>query len=83
MDSESVKKAVMQQVLQENAQANARMIMENVNKNCFESCVTKPGSALSSTEKTCAVQCMERYVAAWNVVHETYMARVKEQANSQ
>lgn len=79
MDSESVKKSVIQQVLQENNQANARILMENVNKNCFDICVAKPGSSLSSTEKNCAVQCMERYVAAWNTVHESYMTRVKEQ----
>ncbi|KAG9233952.1 Tim10/DDP family zinc finger-domain-containing protein [Amylocarpus encephaloides] len=75
------KQAVMQQVRQEAAMTNARQLIEKVNEHCFEKCVPKPGSSLSSGETQCFTSCMEKYMAAWNTVSRQYIQRFQaEQA---
>lgn len=76
--SEEVKKAVIEQTLRETSMANARALIENIDNNCFKKCVPKPGSSLSSSETSCHSQCMDKYIAAWNVVNAAYIRRVKE-----
>lgn len=43
---------------------------------CFEKCVTKPGTSLSSGEQNCIAKCTDRYVDATraisNVVLQAY-----------
>ncbi|KAK0722741.1 Tim10/DDP family zinc finger-domain-containing protein, partial [Lasiosphaeria miniovina] len=78
MDSDSVKKAVIRQILTESDMANARQLIDKIDQNCFEKCVPKPGSSLSSGEKTCVTQCMDKYMAAWNAVNATYMKKLQE-----
>ncbi|KAI1854821.1 hypothetical protein JX265_002460 [Neoarthrinium moseri] len=77
MDSESVKAEVIKQVRQQYAMTNARELIEKVNEHCFEKCVPKPGSSLSSGEQTCFTHCMEKYMAAWNQVSTTYITRIQ------
>ncbi|KAH6998702.1 Tim10/DDP family zinc finger-domain-containing protein [Ilyonectria robusta] len=82
MDSSAVKQAVMKQVLAEANMANARVLIEKLQENCFDKCIPKPGSSLSSGEQTCMTSCMEKYMAAWNQVNSAYIARLRqEQAN--
>ncbi|KAK2728796.1 mitochondrial import inner membrane translocase subunit tim13 [Colletotrichum kahawae] len=83
MDSTSVKQAVMKQVLQEANLANARVLIDKLQENCFEKCVPKPGTSLSSGETTCMTQCMEKYMAAWNQVNTAYINRVKQESGNQ
>ncbi|GAO16928.1 uncharacterized protein UV8b_02877 [Ustilaginoidea virens] len=79
MDSDSVKQLVKKQVLAEANLANARVLIENIQQNCFDKCVPKPGSSLSSTEQTCMTNCMEKYMAAWNQVNAAYINRVRQE----
>ncbi|TVY17316.1 Mitochondrial import inner membrane translocase subunit tim13 [Lachnellula arida] len=82
------KSAVMNQVRQEAAMNNARLLIEHIklilipkkiNDHCFERCVPKPGSSLSSGETTCFTQCMEKYMAAWNTVSRQYIGRIQQE----
>ncbi|KAM7197712.1 putative mitochondrial import inner membrane translocase [Rhypophila sp. PSN 637] len=82
MDSESVKKAIIRQVIMEANVQNSRHLVEKINENCFDKCIAKPGSSISNGEKTCVTQCMEKYMAAWNLVNQTYMRRVQQEINS-
>ncbi|KAL5092639.1 hypothetical protein Trisim1_001193 [Trichoderma cf. simile WF8] len=82
-DSSSIKQSVMKQVLAEANLANARVLIEKLQENCFEKCVPKPGSSLSSSEQTCMTSCMEKYMAAWNQVNAAYINRIRqEQGNN-
>ncbi|KAJ0164137.1 Mitochondrial import inner membrane translocase subunit TIM13 [Colletotrichum tanaceti] len=82
MDSESIKQSVMKQVLQEANMANARVLIENLQENCFKRCVPKPGSSLSSGETTCMTSCMEKYMSAWNQVNTAYISRIKQESSN-
>lgn len=53
--------------------------LQNLQQNCFEKCVAKPGSSLSSSEKSCATSCMEKYMAAWNQVNTAYINRIRKE----
>lgn len=53
---------------------------QKLQENCFEKCVPKPGSSLSSSETTCMTSCMEKYMAAWNMVNSAYIARLKQES---
>ncbi|KAL2126848.1 hypothetical protein VTI74DRAFT_135 [Chaetomium olivicolor] len=83
MDSDSVKKAIIRQALQATNTANARTLIENINEKCFERCVPKPGTSLSSGEQACMKQCMEKYMAAWNEVNATYIRRIQQEVGNQ
>ncbi|CZT01215.1 probable mitochondrial import inner membrane translocase subunit tim-13 [Rhynchosporium agropyri] len=75
------KEAVMAQVRQEAAMTNARQLIEKVNEHCFEKCVPKPGSSLSSGETTCFTQCMEKYMSTWNTVSRQYITRIQQESS--
>ncbi|CAG8951693.1 hypothetical protein HYFRA_00005493 [Hymenoscyphus fraxineus] len=77
---EDTKSAVMNQVRHEAAMTNARQLIEKVNQHCFERCVPKPGASLSSGETQCYTQCMEKYMAAWNIVSTTYIKRIQQES---
>ncbi|KAK4561578.1 protein translocase subunit [Recurvomyces mirabilis] len=72
------KSAIMDQIRQQAALSNARALIEKVNEHCFERCVPKPGSSLSSSETTCYTHCMEKYMAAWNTVSRTYLQHAQQ-----
>jgi len=79
--SSDPKTQLMNQVRQESAMLNARQLIEKINEHCFERCIPKPGTSLSSGETGCFSSCMEKYMAAWNAVSRTYVGRIqKEQA---
>ncbi|KAI7787945.1 protein translocase subunit [Diaporthe eres] len=59
MDSNTIKQTVMRQVQLESNTSNARMLIEKMNDVCFEKCLPKPGSSVSSGEQTCFTSCME------------------------
>ncbi|EMC98869.1 hypothetical protein BAUCODRAFT_382689 [Baudoinia panamericana UAMH 10762] len=72
------KQQIMDQVRQQAAISNARALIEKVNEHCFERCVPKPGTSLSSTESTCYTHCMEKYMASWNIVSRQYLAQIQK-----
>ncbi|KAI0448383.1 Tim10/DDP family zinc finger-domain-containing protein [Xylaria acuta] len=76
MDSETVKIEVISQVRTQYAVDNAKQLIEKINEHCFQRCVPKPGSSLSSGEQTCFTQCMEKYMAGWNQVSVAYITRL-------
>ncbi|KAL2112676.1 hypothetical protein VUR80DRAFT_6832 [Thermomyces stellatus] len=82
MDSTAVKNAVIQQVRTESSVANAQKLMNNLKSSCFEKCVSTPGSSLSSSESSCVTNCMEKYMAAWNLVNNTYLARLRSESGN-
>lgn len=79
MNSTAVKEAVMRQVQLESNTSNARMLIEKMNENCFEKCIPKPGSSISSGESTCYTACMDKYMAAWNKVNAAYIQRIRQE----
>ncbi|EFX00173.1 mitochondrial intermembrane space translocase subunit [Grosmannia clavigera kw1407] len=79
MDSDAVKKAIIQQVLVESNTSNARQLIDNMNQHCFDSCIPKPGPSISGSEQTCVSQCMEKYITAWNHVNTTLMRRIQQE----
>ncbi|CAH0049168.1 unnamed protein product [Clonostachys solani] len=79
MDSKAVKDAVFQQVVAESNLANARVLIEKIQENCFEKCITKPGGSISSGEQSCATSCMEKYMNAWNHVNSAYITRARQE----
>ncbi|KAJ4144663.1 hypothetical protein LMH87_003538 [Akanthomyces muscarius] len=78
-DSETVKRTVMKQVLEEANLANARTLIENVQTNCFEKCILKPGTSLSKSDEACVTSCMEKYMAAWNQVNAAFITRIRRE----
>ena len=56
--------------------------MQNLKSTCFDKCVPTPGTSLSSSEQTCVTGCMEKYMASWNLVNNTYLARLRGESNS-
>ncbi|KAH8176237.1 tim10/DDP family zinc finger domain-containing protein [Sarocladium implicatum] len=83
MDSSTVKQQLMQKVQVEAQTANLRMLLEKIQENCFEKCVPKPGSSLSSGEQTCVTTCMEKYMQAWNQVNSAFINRVRAEQGNQ
>ncbi|KAH6625688.1 Tim10/DDP family zinc finger-domain-containing protein [Boeremia exigua] len=77
---EDSKIQIMRQVQQEAAMQNARMLVEKLNEHCFERCVPKPGTSLSSGEEGCFKSCMEKYMSAWNTVSKQYVARIQKES---
>lgn len=55
--------------------------LQKVNEHCFEKCIPKPGTSLSSGETTCFTQCMEKYMQAWNTVSRQYITRIQQESN--
>ncbi|KAI1742264.1 Tim10/DDP family zinc finger-domain-containing protein [Xylaria scruposa] len=79
MDSETIKTEVIRQVRTQYAMDNAKQLIDKINEHCFQRCVPKPGSSLSSGEQTCFTQCMEKYMAGWNQVSATYISRLQRE----
>ncbi|KAH8673642.1 Tim10/DDP family zinc finger-domain-containing protein [Xylariales sp. PMI_506] len=79
MDSESVKAEVVKQVKTQYAINNMRELIEKINEHCFQKCVPKPGTSLSSGEQTCFTHCMEKYMSAWNQTSTTYINRIQRE----
>ncbi|KAJ9137281.1 hypothetical protein NKR23_g9195 [Pleurostoma richardsiae] len=82
MDSSAVKQAIIKQILIESNTNNAKMLIERINESCFDKCIPKPGTSISSSEKTCVTQCMEKYMAAWNQVNAAYLKRIQQEVGN-
>ncbi|TKA70765.1 hypothetical protein B0A49_07284 [Cryomyces minteri] len=82
LSSSDPKSAIMNQIRQEAAVANARQLVEKLNEHCFEKCVPKPGTSLSSSESTCFTSCMEKYMTAWNTVSRRYIGHIQQQQSA-
>jgi len=67
----------MSTIAQQSNIENARTLIEKINEKCFEKCIPKPGGGLSSGESACLTTCMQKYMQAWNVVSQAYIARIK------
>ncbi|KAK2733431.1 protein translocase subunit [Myotisia sp. PD_48] len=79
--SAEIKAAVLQRLQQETAISNVRQLMQKINENCFEKCISSPGSSLSSKDQACLSACTEKYVSLWNAISRAYISRIgKEQA---
>ncbi|KAF2481773.1 Tim10/DDP family zinc finger-domain-containing protein [Neohortaea acidophila] len=72
------KQQILDQLRQQAALQNARALVEKLNEHCFERCVPKPGTSLSSSETTCYQNCMEKYMAAWNTVSKQYLGQIQK-----
>ena len=48
---------------------------------CFDKCVTRPGSSMSSGEMNCLARCCDRYVDATKVVSGTIISVGEGQAS--
>ena len=53
--------------------------LQNVRDACFDKCVTRPGSSMSSGEMSCLARCCDRYVDATKVVSGTVVATYKRE----
>ncbi|KAL4777387.1 mitochondrial import inner membrane translocase subunit tim13 [Aspergillus nidulans var. acristatus] len=78
-DVQQTKANLVAQLQQEMAMANAKKLISKVNQNCFENCITAPGSSLSASESTCLSSCMEKYIQFWNAASKAYIARATTQ----
>mmetsp|Transcript_23086 Transcript_23086/g.78637 ORF Transcript_23086/g.78637 Transcript_23086/m.78637 type:complete len:117 (-) Transcript_23086:72-422(-) len=54
-------------------------LIATIKEKCFALCITKPGSSLSSSERTCLNNCTDRYVDAIRVLTKTVMEEVGKQ----
>ncbi|RSH93335.1 protein translocase subunit [Saitozyma podzolica] len=71
-DMNARKEQMKQQIQQE-------QLINKINENCYEKCVPKPSSALSSSEEQCLSRCMTLYMAAFDQVSKSYVARVSKE----
>ena len=66
-------------IVQQSNLINAKYLIQKINENCFDHCVSEPGASLSSKEQTCLSTCMEKYIDGWNVVSRTYVSRLQKE----
>ncbi|KAI3424729.1 hypothetical protein D9Q98_008118 [Chlorella vulgaris] len=59
---------VMDAVQQEMSIAFLQEFYQTVRDKCFDKCVTKPSSSLSSSEQQCLARCCDRYAEATQIV---------------
>mmetsp|Transcript_262 Transcript_262/g.621 ORF Transcript_262/g.621 Transcript_262/m.621 type:complete len:83 (+) Transcript_262:75-323(+) len=71
--------AVMAQVKQGAAGQYLQELFESIRSKCYEKCVTRPSSSLSSSEQKCLANCCDRYVEATAVVSQAVMSHVAKQ----
>ena len=62
-----VRSEVQQQTLQD--------LLTKISEQCFDTCVTKPGSKLSNGESKCLAMCMDRYIECFSVVSDAMQKR--------
>ena len=68
MTHEQNPEMVMSQVKAELANAYAQEFFTTVRDKCFQKCVTKPSSTMSSSEAQCLGKCTDRYVEATKMI---------------
>ncbi|KEY70222.1 hypothetical protein S7711_04331 [Stachybotrys chartarum IBT 7711] len=78
MDSTAIKQRLKKEMLDESNMANARLLIEKLQDTCFQSCIQKPSSSLSSSDKACLEHCMNKYMQAWNLVNSAYINKIRQ-----
>ncbi|WVN89907.1 mitochondrial import inner membrane translocase subunit TIM13 [Cryptococcus depauperatus CBS 7841] len=78
-DVASRKEQMKSQIQQELAIANAQQLVNKINENCFAKCITKPGPSLSGSQESCLSHCMSLYMAAFDQVSRSYVARISKE----
>ncbi|KAG9127174.1 Mitochondrial import inner membrane translocase subunit Tim13 [Ceratobasidium sp. 392] len=76
------KQQLMDGLRNEMALANAQELINKINEKCFAKCITKPSTSLGSSEERCLSMCMDRYMEAFNVISQTYVARISKERTS-
>ncbi|KAG5361438.1 Mitochondrial import inner membrane translocase subunit tim13 [Yarrowia sp. C11] len=76
--SAALKDTIKKEIAGELAVANAQQLVTKMTENCFDMCVPKPGSSLSSAEKNCTAQCAQKYIMAWNLVSRVYITKLQQ-----
>ncbi len=61
----------MSQVKQELQTAYIQELFTTIRDKCFEKCIQKPGTSLSSGESSCIAKCSDRYMDATKVIAQT------------
>lgn len=59
---------IMNAIKQEMQVAFLQEFYQTVRDKCFNKCVTKPSSSLSSSEQQCLAKCCDRYAEATQIV---------------
>ena len=58
------------QAKQQMAQQQMSLILTDQGKKCFEACLGRPGTSLSSREQTCLANCQKRWYDVFKIVQE-------------
>ncbi|KAI1096306.1 Tim10/DDP family zinc finger-domain-containing protein [Rostrohypoxylon terebratum] len=77
MENEAFLQEAKRQIQHQHALDNAKELIDKINKNCFEKCITNPGASFSNTEQNCATLCMEKYSNAWTAVSFAFVNRIQ------
>ncbi|EJT52520.1 import inner membrane translocase subunit tim13 [Trichosporon asahii var. asahii CBS 8904] len=80
--SQQQKEQLKQQIQQELAVAGAQQLINKITENCFAKCITRPGTSLGASDERCLTQCMTLYMAAFDQVSRSYVARVSKERNA-
>lgn len=81
--SNEIKTRLTTAISQQSNIMNAKALISRINENCFDHCVTSPGTSLSSKEQGCLSSCMEKYIEGWNVVSKSYVSRLQREQAAQ
>lgn len=86
------------EIQQASALANAQQLINNMNNQCYDKCILKPSTSLSSSEEGCLSNCMQRYMEACgfyffnllinsqqtvNIISTTYVQRMSKERHEQ
>ncbi|EIM20767.1 hypothetical protein E3Q22_03752 [Wallemia mellicola] len=71
------------EIQQASALANAQQLINNMNNQCYDKCILKPSTSLSSSEEGCLSNCMQRYMEAFNIISTTYVQRMSKERHEQ
>jgi import inner membrane translocase subunit TIM13 len=66
---------VLSKVRQEVQQQTIQDLFQKISERCFDVCITKPGSKLSTGDQKCLAACMDRYIETMTVVSEAMQKR--------
>ncbi|KAH7328513.1 mitochondrial import inner membrane translocase subunit TIM13 [Stachybotrys elegans] len=81
MDSATIKERLKKEMVENSNVANARLLLDKLQDNCFQSCIQKPGTSLSSSDQTCFTNCIDKYIQAWNTVNNSYINKIRQMQN--
>ncbi|KAJ2560006.1 protein translocase subunit [Coemansia sp. RSA 1933] len=61
------------------ALANAQELLRRINENCFKMVITAPGPTMTDTENVSMNRCIDKYLASWDTVANTYVNRLQSE----